>query len=624
MYAREKNSWVLEKCKAIASLPFGLSNSLQVDTGCAGELRFLSTQTGWKSIMTKNRLRSLSSFVALVCLLLSSFPVIGLAQRQAQTRTRSRAKLAVVIMIDQFRYDFIERFWDLYGNDGFRRLVNDGAFFTNANFDYVPTVTAAGHAAVHTGSIPAINGVNGNVIVDRETGGLAALVADKESRLVTNAGVSEKATSASPRTLVGTTIGDQIRLSNNFQSKVVSLSQKDRAAVLPGGKRPNGAFWFDSASGGTFVSSDYYAKELPAWVKQFNTSVRPDKYFGAKWERALPEEAYRRAMSEHLPEQQRPVGQDFPYTINGGEEKPGPKFYQMFEYTPFVSEYLESFAKSAIEGESLGAEQDTDLLAISFSATDLVGHYYGPDSQEIEDIYIRLDRVIADLLNYIDRRVGLANTIIAMTADHGVAPIPKRMAALGLDAMVIDRKKLDDAVNQALRARFGGDKWVVAFANEQLYLNRKLMEETKADPAEVERVAGEAALTVKGIANYFTRTQIIEGRMPVGALSRRVMNGFYRERAGDVWIITTPVSFVSEGVALGTTHGSPYSYDTHVPVIFFGAGVRAGRYYNEGSPSDIAPPIAARLGVEPPSGSVGRVLVEAIANSNQKQDIGQR
>lgn len=578
--------------------------------------------------MNKNRLRSLSSLLVLVCLLLTSFPASGFGQRQAQSRTnavRSRPKLVVVIMIDQFRYDFIERFWDLFGSDGFRRLAGDGAFFTNANFDYVPTVTAAGHAAVHTGSIPAINGVNGNVIVDRETGRITALVADSESRLVTNAGVSDKATSASPRTLLGTTIGDQIRLSNNLQSKVVSLSQKDRAAVLPGGKRPNGAFWFDSASGGTFVSSDYYAKELPAWVKQFNTAVRPDKYFGAKWERALPEDAYRRAMADPMPEQQRPAGQGgFPYTITGGEDKPGQRFYRMFEYTPFVLEYLENFAKAAIEGESLGTDQHTDLLAISFSATDLLTHAYGPDSQEVEDMYIRLDRVIADFLNYLDRRVGLGNTLIAMTADHGGAPIPKRMEMLGLDAMVIERKKLDDAVNQALKARFGGDKWVLTFANEQLYLNRKLMEETKADPAEVERVAGEAAMTVKGIANYFTRTQIIEGRMPAGALARRVMNGFYRARAGDVWIITKPFSFIFEGVALATTHGSPYSYDTHVPVIFFGAGVRAGRYYNECSPSDIAPTIAAMLGVEPPSGSVGRVLVEAIANGNQKQGVGER
>ncbi|HKP85039.1 MAG TPA: alkaline phosphatase family protein [Blastocatellia bacterium] len=581
-------------------------------------------------MMNQKKLRSLAPLTLFVCLLLGSLPSAGLAQRQAQTRlnparaaSASTAKLVLVIMIDQFRYDFIERFWDLYGNDGFRRLVSDGAFFTNANFDYVPTVTAAGHAAVHTGSIPALNGINGNYMVDRETGRLSALVADKEAHLVTNAGLDEKVTSASPRVMTGTTIGDQIRLSNNFQSKVIALSQKDRAAILPGGQRPNGAFWFNNTSG-SFVSSDYYFKELPAWVKQFNTSSRPDKYFGAKWERALPAEAYRRAMQEHMPEQQRVAGEDFPYTINGREDKPGPKFYQIFEFTPFVSEYLESFAKAAIEGESLGADQYTDLLSVSFSAPDLVGHSYGPDSQEVEDVFIRLDRVIADLLNYVDRRVGLANTLVAMTADHGVSPIPKRMEMLGLDASVIDRKKLDDAVNQALKARFGGDKWVLTFANEQLYLSRKLMEETKADPAEVERIAGEAALTVKGIANYFTRTQIIEGRMPAGGLSRRVMNGFYRPRAGDVWIITKPFSFVFEGVSLATTHGSPYRYDTHVPVIFFGSGVRAGRYYNECSPSDIAPTIAAMLGVEPPSGSVGRVLVEAIASNNQRADAGNR
>lgn len=565
-----------------------------------------------------------------ICMMLALLPAAGLAQRQPQQRanaarptTASSAKLVLIIMIDQFRYDFIERFWDLYGNDGFRRLVTDGAFFTNANFDYVPTVTAAGHAAVHTGSVPALNGINGNYAVDPETGRLSALVADKESRMVTNAGRDEKLPSASPRALVGTTIGDQIRLSNNFQSKVVALSQKDRAAILPGGQRPNGAFWFNNSTG-AFVSSDYYFKELPAWAKQFNVSSRPDKYFGAKWDRALPEEAYRRAMSEHLPEQQRPVGQDFPYTINGGEDKPGPKFYQMFEYTPFALEYLENFAKAAIEGESLGADQHTDLLSISFSAPDLLGHSYGPDSQEVLDMYVRLDRVIADLLNYIDRRIGLANTLVAMTADHGVAPIPRRMELLGLDAGVIERSKLTDAVNQALKARFGGDKWVMTFANEMLFLDRKQMRELKADPAEVERVAGEAALTVKGIANYFTRTQIIEGRMPAGALSRRVMNGFYRPRAGDVWIITKPFSFVFEGFALATTHGSPYRYDTHVPVILFGSGVRAGRYYNEATPSDIAPTIAAMIGVEPPSGSVGRVLVEAIANGNHRMDAGNR
>jgi predicted AlkP superfamily pyrophosphatase or phosphodiesterase len=273
-------------------------------------------------------------------------------------------------------------------------------------------------------------------------------------------------------------------------------------------------------------------------------------------------------------------------------------------------------AKAAIDAESLGADQFPDLLAISFSAPDLVGHYYGPDSQEVEDIYIRLDRVLADLLNYVDRRVGLANTVVVVSADHGVAPIPEYLHSRGIDAMRIPEANLSAAVEKALEARFGGRKWLQTFENEQLYLDRKVMAERKADPAEVERVAGEAALTVPGIANYFTRTQILEGRLPAGPLSRRVMNGFNRGRSGDVWIITKPFYFVTE-FNLVTRHASGYSYDTHVPVIFFGAGVRAGRYNAECSPSDIAPTLASLLGVEPPSNRVGRVLAEAIASKAQ-------
>lgn len=523
-------------------------------------------------------------------------------------------------MIDQFRYDFVERFWDLYGAGGFRRLVDDGAFFINANFDYVPTVTAAGHAAVHTGSIPALNGIVGNAVLDRDTGRVSAIVADNATHPVTTAGLNEKATSASPRALIGTTIGDQMQMANNYQSKVVALSLKDRAAILPGGHRPNGAYWFNGLSG-DFMTSDYYFKELPAWVKKFNATAKADNYFGAKWERLLPAAAYQRAMAAHIPEQQRVVGEDFPYTINGGEEKPGPKFYAAFEATPFAAQYLADFAKAAIDGEALGADAHTDLLAVSFSSPDLTGHYYGPDSQEIEDTYLRLDRTLADLLQFIDRRVGLQNTIIAMTADHGVAPIPKLMESRGFDAQTIERKKIDDAVNQALKARFGGDRWLMGFVNEQLFLNRKQMAELKADPAEVERVAADAALTINGIANAFTRTQIIEGRMPAGALARRVMNGYQRARGGDVWIITKPLWFIAEGVA--TTHGSPYHYDTHVPVILFGAGVKAGRYAAESTPSDIAPTIAALLGIEAPSNSVGRVLVEALT-SGQVKAAGER
>jgi arylsulfatase A-like enzyme len=298
--------------------------------------------------------------------------------------------------------------------------------------------------------------------------------------------------------------------------------------------------------------------------------------------------------------------------VTGGDEKPGPKFYNAFQLTPFSSEYLNEFGKTALDAESLGADEFPDLLSISFSAPDLTGHYYGPDSQEVVDTYIRLDRVIADLLNYVDRKVGLANTIVFVTGDHGVAPIPEYMRSKGFDAVRIPGRDVIDTVNKALEARFGQGKWVLNFVNDQLYLDQKLISEKKIDPYEAERVAGEAALSMEGIVNYFTRTEIAGGRMPVGVVARRVTNGFYRKRSGDVWLVTKPFSFFAEG-ELPTTHGSAYNYDTHVPVILFGNGVRPGRYNNDCSPTDIAPTLAAMLGIEPPANRTGRILSEALA-----------
>jgi predicted AlkP superfamily pyrophosphatase or phosphodiesterase len=567
--------------------------------------------------ITINKNTTLARSIVVILLSLSLLSHSSDAQRPTRTRaagtrvTTAKPKLVLLIVVDQFRYDYLERFEDLFGNGGFKRLMGEGALFTNANFDYVPTFTACGHAAIAGGSVPALNGIVGNSFFDRQSGKVRVMVADDSAHLVTGKAISEKGGAASPRTLIGTTIGDQMRLSNNFQSKVVSASLKDRSAVLPGGHRPNGAFWFSEADG-EFVSSDYYFKELPAWVRKFDAGDRVDKYFGKKWERVLPAESYRRAQAENLPLQRSSLGSRFPYVVTGGLEKPGPRFYSAFTITPFASEYLSEFGKAAVEAELLGADEFPDLLSISFSSPDLAGHYYGSDSQEIVDTFVRLDRVIADLLSYIDKKVGLSNTVIAVTGDHGVAPIPEYLQAKGFDASRVPGREISDAANKALVARFGEGNWVSGLVNDQLYLDQKLIAEKKVDPSEAERVAGEAALAAEGVVNYFTRTQIVEGRMPVGPVARRVTNGFNRGRSGDVWLITKPLWFFAEG-QLPTTHGSAYNYDTHVPVIIFGPGVRAGRYNADCSPSDIAPTVAALLGVEPPSNRTGRVLVEALA-----------
>jgi predicted AlkP superfamily pyrophosphatase or phosphodiesterase len=535
--------------------------------------------------------------------------------RRSQRQATSRGpKLVVLIVVDQFRYDYLERFEPFFGKDGFRRLLKEGAFFTNANYDYAQTYTAPGHACISAGSIPALNGIIGNAWVDPVTGQISQMASDSKTKVVTNNGVTEEAGS-SPRLLIGTAFADQIRLANNFKSKVVAVSYKDRSAIFPGGKKPNGAYWFGARTG-EFITSDYYTNQLPGWVKTFNTSNRPDKFFGAKWERSLPEEEYSVAQTGYVPVQKSVLGQGFPYTVTGGDEKPGSRFYNAFQFTPFASDYLVSFAKAAVEGEGLGKDEYVDMLSISFSSPDLIGHSYGPDSQEIMDAYIRLDQTIADLLGYLNKQVGLSNVVIAVTADHGVCPVPEYMDSLGYEAARISGRAIEDAVKKALNDRFNDDKLVSAFVNDQFFFNRKRIADKNISSSEVARVAGEAALTVPGVIEYFTRNQIMEGRMPTSALARRITNGFHRERSGDIWIITKPFSFVTEG-ALPTTHGSPYHYDTHVPIIFFGARVKAGRVHVECSPSDIAPTLAAIIRVEPPATATGRALAEAIADDKQ-------
>lgn len=531
----------------------------------------------------------------------------------AATPAASKTKLVVVIVVDQFRYDFLERFKTSFGDGGFRRLMEQGALFTNANYNYIPTYTAPGHAAIFTGSGPAQNGIVGNNWYDRNTDSERVMVSDPEAKVVTSYGTqtSTRATKpASPRILNGTTIGDQMRLATNFRSKVVALSFKDRAAVLPGGRNANGAYWFD-ASSGTFVSSDYYFKDMPAWVNQFNRQHKPDTYFGKVWDRALEAKAYETTQGVTTDVKGSPLGRHFPYTITGGEEKPGEEYYKAFQYTPFASECLADFAKAAIDGESLGADEYPDLLAVSFSTPDLVGHAYGPDSEEVEDTYIRLDRVIADLLDAIDNKVGLSKTLIAVTGDHGVSPVPRLLSLNRLDAEVMEPVRCRAAVNAALTARFGGENWVLALVNDQVYLDRKVMADRKADPAEVERVTAEALMGVPGVVSAFTRTQILGGQLPPSPLGQRLANGFNPARSGDVWLITKPFHFLAEG-EIATTHGSGYDYDTHVPILLFGQNIQAGRYYQECAPSDIAPTLCGILGVEPPSSRTGRVLAEAI------------
>ena len=537
--------------------------------------------------------------------LLSALLIVAPLSAQTKKPATPKIKLVLGIVIDQFRYDYLMRFEDQFGEGGFKRFLQNGAVFSNAHYPYTPTVTACGHAAFMSGASPSHNGIIGNDWFDRATGKRTTSVADANTKLL---GGKDEATGMSPLRLVGSTLGDQLKFHTVEQAKVIGMSYKDRSAILPVGKHPNGAYWF-SASNGTFVSSTYYFSELPAWVKKFNQEQNLARYFGKIWERLLPEAAYARSLRDDYPHEKWTFGTKFPYTINGGELQPGTKFYTQFEYTPFANEHLVAFAKAAIESEKLGQDDVPDLLTVSFSANDLLGHSFGPYSQEVQDITLRTDRALADLFAYLDQKIGLQNVVIAMTADHGVGPIPEYAQEYGLGGR-IEANAISEVTEAALNKRFGEDKWILSLTNGNIYFDYAALERRKASREEVETIASAAIRQIPGIAECFTRTQIVFGQMPQTAVARSIAEGFYPDRNGDLVIVPKP--FYLAGESIVASHGTPYSYDTHVPVIFYGAGIKAGIFTTVSSPLDIAPTLAAILKIEQPSNSVGQILSEAI------------
>lgn len=571
----------------------------------------LDTTKVEQGVKMQMRPRLRQSLSIIVCLFLLFSVFISLSDAQAQQRRRgadaapAKARLVVAITIDQFRFDYLRRFEDLYGEGGFKRLLKGGAVFTQANYIHVPTVTACGHATFLTGTTPAYNGIIGNDWYDRETGTRVTSVTD---RSVKGLGSRDGAGGASPVRLIGTTVGDEMKLASGGVAKVVGVSIKDRGAILPAGKRPDGAYWYNAATG-NLISSTYYFNDLPEWVKAFNRDQRPDRFFGKRWEKLLPEAAYQRSGPDDAAFEKSPVGNKFPYTITGGEEAPGPRFYSLFQSTPFANDYLVDFAKAAIEGEKLGTDDVADLLAISFSSNDMVGHNYGPYSHEVQDISLRTDRALAELFSYLDRRIGLDRTIIVLTADHGVGPAPEQVEAMGYGGR-LEAKELREAVETALDQRFGQEKWVLADTNYNVYLDEKVVEKLKLSIEEVENVAAQALLGKRGIAECFTRSQILSGRLPQTMVATRVASGYNPHRNGNLVIVVEPFYLIGEGAV--ASHGTPYGYDAHVPVLFHGMGIVAGEYHQDCSPADIAPTLAALLKIEPPSNSIGRVLAEAI------------
>jgi predicted AlkP superfamily pyrophosphatase or phosphodiesterase len=583
------------------------------------------------------KVNNVSLTVSLAVILFLVVAPISLSQRRPTTQPSTQAgqrakrpKLVLLIAIDQFRYDYLERFADLYSQNGFRRLLRDGASWTQSNYDHFPTYTAPGHGTMMTGAYPAESGIVGNEWIERSSGKKVSSVSDVTVKTL---GGGETDSGASPQRLMSSTVGDELRLATNHRSKVIGISVKDRSAILPAGRHANAAYWF-SVNSGSMISSSYYFDQLPAWVSDFNKSRPADKYFGAKWERLLPESEYLRLAGPDTPSWERigTISGDtnaFPHIITGGATKVAREFYSALDFSPFSNDLLVTFAQQAVINEQLGQDDDTDVLTVSFSANDYVGHRYGPYSQEAMDISLRVDRQIGTLLDFVNARVGLANTLIALTADHGVSPIPEHSIAMGLGGGRLQLPTVFSAIRSAISAKynsqnkspdptsdyifklteFGTTRDIVI--NGNIYFNYDALKRDGISLAEITEVAGQAALTVPGVARYFTRSQLLRGAVSItDPIERRVVHGFYPQRSGDLVLVPEPYLYLGDTIT--ATHGSPYSYDTNVPTIIMGTGINPGRYYEGATPADIAPTLSAVLGITRPSASTGRVLIEAL------------
>jgi predicted AlkP superfamily pyrophosphatase or phosphodiesterase len=492
-------------------------------------------------------------------------------------------RLVLLVAVDQMRYDYLPRFASGF-TAGIRRLLQEGAVFTNANIGHYPSVTAVGHSAMLTGAPPSISGIVGNDWYDRALKRSVTSVDDPGTQLLGGGA----ATGSSPHRLRVSTVGDELKMAHPG-SRVISMAHKDRSAILMAGRMADLALWWDTNTG-AFVSSTWYVPELPKWVSAFNAGRPADAWLGREW----------RGVGEGG--QPGPVLATLPAA-------PGPAYYGGLYNTAYGNELLVSLAEAALEGERLGARGATDILALSFSCNDAVGHDKGPYSAEIRDITVRTDLALGRLLDAIDRRVGLAHTVVVLTADHGVAPVPEQMAQWKMPGGRFQRPDLEKAVAGALEKAYGPGPWVEGRAGSAIYLNRSLIAERGLDPAAVERVTAAGAESVAPVWRAYTRSQLLEGRVPPDPWSRRVLLSFHRERSGDVDVLLEP--YWMSG-ATGTTHGTPFSFDTHIPLVLMGPGIRPGRQDRAVLLNDLAPTLATLLGVETPSGSSGQPLAEIL------------
>ncbi len=520
-------------------------------------------------------------------------------------------KLVVVLVVDQMRADYVDRYAHQWSK-GFARLLREGAWFRRSAFPYLNTFTCVGHATVSTGAFPSRHGLVGNSWYDRGAGASVGCTEDASASIVSYAGPAKGGNSAS-RLLVPA-LADELRTQLAHPAKVVTFSLKERTAITLAGRKADAVTWFDLSAKGFVTSSAYTDRPVP-FLTEFLKANPVEADFGKPWARLLPEAAYLFADAGAGEKPAKYWSREFPHAIRIGDGRSA-ESYDAWETSPYSDTYLGRLGQAAVDALGLGRGPGTDFLAISFSALDLVGHDFGPTSHEVQDLLIRLDDTIGQLLDHLDRQVGKGQYVVALTADHGVAPIPEQIRAMGLDAGRIDITTVVKAASDALRAALGFAPAAVRLTNSDLYLDPAVVSYLRESPSALESVL-RAVRAVPGVANAYFGERLVAHAAAGDTDARAALASHHPARSGDIIVIPKPYYFYVRGdgsaqPGSATTHGSLHDYDRYSAMLFFGAGIRPGEYLQDTSPVDIAPTLAFLCGVTLPNAD-GRVLVEAIA-----------
>ena len=545
-----------------------------------------------------------------ICLLLILILSVGfncLSQTKSGVKGADfkQPKLVVGIVVDQMRADYIYRYWNKFGNGGFKKILNDGFFYKNTQFNYVPTYTGPGHASIYTGTSPATHGIIANDWFEKLTGQMTYCTGDLTVQTI---GSETKAGKMSPKKLLVTTIGDELKLNTNQQSKVFAISLKDRSSVLPAGHTANGAFWLDGSTG-NFISSSHYMKDLPVWLRQFNELKLPAKYLSQGWKTLYPINEYKESLADKNNYERAPNKKDtaiFPYTYHSHIEKNN---FEIIKATPFGNSITKDLAITCLKSEQLGKRFVTDMLCVSFSSTDYVGHAYGPRSVETEDVYLRLDKDLEELLNQLDVLVGKDKYVLFLTADHGACDVPAHLIDLKIPGGYMDEEQLTKKIKTFCMTEFG-DSLVLSINNQQLFLNEQKLGAMKLNKVSVEHTLANFLLSINGIAEAYPSEVLKYGNFTDGSFKSLIQKGYHHVRSGNVAFSYNPAWM--EYQDKGTTHGASYSYDTHVPLLFYGAGIPKGSSVKKVNIVDIAPTISMMLHIPFPNGTTGSPLAEVL------------